>query len=229
MKWIVPRIWEGGTCVIIGGGPSLVKQFEIPAEVTEGVYQGRLHPSAYSPYLAPLHTMHCIAVNVAYKFGDWIDAMFFGDPDTWMDDKDELIAWKGLRITCSEEVTKDSRVKYLIRSPQKMGIVTDPACICWNYNSGCAAINVAVHFGVKRIILLGFDMSLDSDKRQHWHNLYADQKKDVNSMNTTMHRHLQTFPTIANDLKKLGIEVINASPESKIDEFPKMNFKDIII
>lgn len=232
MKWTVPRIWEGGTAVIIGGGPSILKQFEVPEYVIKDVYAGRLPLSAYSPFLEPIHKMHCIAVNVAYKIGPWIDVVFFGDVSTWAEDKNELIKFKGLRVTCASGLDNDTRLKHLQRNdkPVKRGqtrrdaISTDPSVLSWNNNSGSASINLAVHFGVKRIILLGFDMKLDEDSNQHWHKLYTTSKLQLES---TFRRHLSPFSSMKEDLDKLGIEVINANPDSRIECFQRMNFKDI--
>jgi hypothetical protein len=41
-------------------------------------------------------------------------------------------------------------------------------------------------------------------------------------------KHLLGFPVIAKDAKARGIEIINASPESVIDVFPKCNVKDLL-
>ena len=225
--WTVPRIWEGGTAVIIGGGPSILKQFNVPEHVVQGVYSGKLSLSAYSPYLEPIHKMHIIAVNVAYKIGPWIDVMFFGDDSTWREEKAELIKFKGLRITCATDLHKDMRLKFLKRNEKKrQGISTDPSLITWNGNSGSAAINLAVHFGVKRIILLGFDMQLNADKQEHWHKCYTTKLGTVDRL---MQKFLQGFPAIKRDLDNLGIEVINANPDSKITCFTRINFKDIIL
>jgi len=229
MKWVVPRIWEGGTCVIIGGGPSMLKQFDIPVEIIQGVYSGELKPAAYSPYLDPIHNMHVIAVNVAYQIGDWIDVCFFGDNSTWDEEKEELAKWKGLRVTCAEELIDDIRLKHLERNGKKrMGISVEPNMVSWNSNSGSAAINLAVHFGVKKIILLGFDMKLDEGRNQHWHKIYKKQlKTKETTLNSTFRKHLNGFQQMKKDLDTLGVEVINCSPESSITVFPKMNFKDI--
>jgi len=229
MTWTVPKIWEGGTCVIIGGGPSLLRQFDIPTDVVHQVYAKKASPSLYSPYLKPLHDMHVIAVNVAYKLGDWIDAMFFGDDSTWYEEKDELLAWKGLRVTCCGDqiIQEHPRIKYLLRDPPKgWGISEKPNMVGWNGNSGASAINFAYHTGVKRIILLGFDMSLDKEQNQHWHKFYGHE---TNVVDKVFKKHLQGFPIIAEDLKRLGVEVINANPDSRITAFPRMNFKDIVL
>jgi len=37
------------------------------------------------------------------------------------------------------------------------------------------------------------------------------------------------FPDIKRDADELGIEIINANPESAITVFPRMNFKEIIL
>lgn len=230
MVWKIPRVWEGGTVIIIGGGPSIVKQFNIPEEVVKKVYQGT-SPSIYSEYLKPLHKHHVIAVNMAYKLGDWVDMMFFGDAGFWPKYKADLLNFKGLRVTCNPELEETSKLKIIKRADRnprllKKGICTEPNTVCWNSNSGSAAINFAVHLGVKRIILLGFDMTLDGGSNQHWHKFYSGNVKTVEG---TFKKHMTGFPDMAADLKKLGIEVINANPESKIEAFPKMNFKDIVL
>lgn len=225
MKWKVPRIWEGGTAIVIGGGPSMLKQFNIPDSIIQDVYAGKIQHSSYSPYLEQIHKQHVIAVNVAYKIGTWIDVVFFGDPSTWQEDKTELIKFKGLRVTCANELNNDTRLKWLERDPRKRhGISNNPEMVAWNSNSGGACINLAVHFGVKRIILLGFDMKLDEGKNQHWHKLYSTSKTQLES---TFRRHLTGFQEMKRDLDQLGIEVINANPDSAITVFPRMNFKDI--
>jgi len=225
MQWTVPRAWEGGTCIILGGGPSMVKQFEIPQSVVQDVYTGRSTPDVYSPYMKAIHDQHVIAVNVAYRIGSWIDVMFFGDDSTWKEEKEELIKFKGLRVTCATGCDDDTRLKFLKRDQRKRtGITTNPSMLAWNSNSGAAAINLAVHFGVKRIILFGFDMQLDEGQNQHWHKFY---KTKITEVGTSFRRHLTNFPQIRSDLDALKIQVLNANPDSAIKYFEKVNFKDI--
>lgn len=226
MKWKVPRVWEGGRCYIIGGGPSILTQFNVPDTVKRAVYSGAESPAAYSPYLEPIHKEHVIAVNVAYRFGDWIDMMFFGDDTTWYENQRDLPNFKGIVVNCSPGMHNIPGLKWLRRDPRlSHGITTDPTQVCWNHNSGSAAINLAVHTGVKQIILLGFDMKLDKENNQHWHKFYSTDTTDVQR---TMMKHLKPFPNIARDLKKLGIEVLNANPDSGIDVFKKVNIKDVL-
>ena len=225
MKWKVPKLWEDSTAIVIGGGASILKQFNIPNSVVNDVFTGKSKPVVYSPYLEQIHSSHVIAVNVAYKIGNWIDIMFFGDVSTWHEDSENIVQFKGLRVTCAKELDDDSRLKWLQRDPRKRhGISTNPEMVSWNNNSGAATINLAVHMGAKRIILLGFDMKLDEEKNQHWHKFYSTKEKDITS---TFRKHLSGFQEIKRDADLLGVEIINANPTSAITQFPRMNFKDI--
>jgi len=225
--WNIPKIWEGGQCIILGGGPSITTQFGVPNSIVQDVYEGKSTPAVYGPYMSAIHAQHVIAVNMAYKIGDWIDCVFFGDRGFLLKQQADFFAFNGLRVTCASGVGDyNGNLKVVERDTRKKnGISFVPNKLCWNNNSGAAAINLAVHFGVKRIILLGFDMKLDSGQNQHWHKYYHT---DVKMVDQTMKMHLKSFPAIAKDLDG-KVEIINCSPDSSIVDFPKLNFKDILL
>lgn len=224
--WKIPRIWDGGQCFIIGGGTSIPLQFDIPSDVVKSVYQKQVGPEVYSPYMSALHSQHIIAVNMSYKLGSWVDCMFFGDTDFLHNRQVEVLTWPGLRVTTANGMDNyRSRLKIVDRdTKKKLGVSFLPDTICWNINSGASAINLAYHFGVSRIFLLGFDMRLDNDKNQHWHKYYSSNPKTIES---TMKMHLRCFPYIADDLRG-KVEIINVSPDSEITSFPKMSFNEVI-
>jgi hypothetical protein len=224
--WTAPKLWDGDECFIIGGGSSLLRQFDVPEELIHQVYYKKADPSVYSPYLEPLHNKKIIAVNMACKLGNWVDVLFFGDQGLWTRFHADLYAFKGLRVSCANKLERRAHcVKLLLRNPAKRtGITFEPNKVSWNQNSGAAAINLAVHFGVKRIVLLGFDMKLDEKTNQHWHKYYSGHPKTVKH---TFNTHLRGFPVIAEDLKG-KVEVVNTSMESAINCFPKVNIKDIL-
>lgn len=222
--WTVPRMWEQETCIIIGGGASIPRQFGVPEMVIDEVLKGQRGPDAYSPYMESIHGCHVIAINIAFKIGPWMDCLFFGDSGFFSKYTDQIFAWKGLRVTCGESMGDYSgKIKVLGRDRAKHGICFNPNTVCWNFNSGGAAINFAVHTGVNRIILLGYDMKLDEQKNQHFHNYYHGNVKTVGA---TMAMHMKGFPVIAEALKD-KVEIINASPDSALTCFPKMPFKEI--
>ena len=200
-------------------------QFNVPEGIVQDVYAGRKGIDAYSPYLSLLHNEHIIGVNMAYQLGDWVDICFFGDYGFFKKQKKGLSQFTGMTATCAKGVDV-SWVKYLHKNRRKdYGITYAPGQISWNRNSGASAINLAVHLGVKQIILLGFDMRLDEGKNQHWHKCYTTNIKTVGH---SLQAHLKGFPAIAEDLKKENIEVLNASPHSKIQEFKKLTIRECL-
>lgn len=229
--WEVPPIWEGGECWIIGGGPSMPRQFGVPEDIIRRVMEGHEGPSTYSPFLSPIHGKHVIAINNAYLIGSWIDVMFFGDCKWYPANADALSKFPGLKLTSCARFKKPHEIcngiRFLAWDHEKgFGISTKPDMVAWNLNSGAASVSIAHHLGVKRIILLGFDMKLDEKKKSHWHGAYGTSK------NPKMVPHFQKqmfgFEFIARDAQSLGIEIINASPDSAITHFPKITVKELL-
>ena len=231
MSWQVPKMWEGEDVWIIGGGYSIIKQFEIPDKVFKSVWDGSSPASAYSPYMEFLHDKHVIGTNVAYRIGDWVDMVLYGDKSFYNRYFESLAQFPRLKITCFPHNVKQEWLKYIpMDKDHPRGISRNPAKISWNKNIGGAAINLAYHTGATRIFLLGFDMNLGGSSRQHWHNVYnrgpivePDRIKKL-----PFNRHLRSFPNISHDASILGLEIINVNPDSAIKHFPKCSLNQLI-
>jgi len=233
MAWNIPQMWEGGECWIIGGGPSLSQQFEIPQDVIDKVMSGEESIDAYSPFLSAIHGKHVIGVNAAFLLGSWIDIIFFGDGNFYKSNFRKLNKVNKLKIACnmsSKKIAKMQGVKFVGRDHQhSTGITKRKDFISWNRNSGAAAINLAYHLGVKKIYLLGFDMQVGPTQMEHWHRHYSTGKNGPRDpRKLPFHRHLLGFPRIVKDAKKLGLEIINVSPDSAITGFKKVSLKEVI-
>lgn len=229
MTWTVPNLWEGGRCIVIGGGPSLTSQFDIPPEVVAKVRSGEAQIDTYSPYMSLIHDEHVIGVNNAYKLGRWVDICFFCDSGWYDVFRMDLATWPNLKVTCcpkwaEKNGDQQEGVKYLKRHPnKKLGLSPNPSMVCWNFNSGSSAINLAVLLGAKRIILLGFDMCLGPDERSHWHKGHGHVRPPA------FKRHSRGFPQMAEDARALGVEILNASPTSTITSFSKVSLREALI
>ena len=228
MQWDIPKIWQGGDVWILGGGSSLVQQFNIPNNIVEDVRSGKCSIAAYSPYLFELHKKHILAVNTSFLLGNWVDMLFFGD-DTFYDlCSREITMYKGLKVSCHFKFDalkyKKKGIRYIKKSIKREGISIKKGEIAWNKNSGAAAINIAVHTGAKRIILVGFDMALDENQNQHWHSFYKQPK----ATEILFAKHLEGFGAIKEDADKLGVTIINTSMDSKIKQFEKINYKELL-
>jgi len=229
MIWRVPKIWEGGDCWIIGGGPSVSEQFEIPSKTIEGVSNGTMKPASYAPYLSYLQDKHVIGVNAAYLLGESIvDIVFFGDNGFYLSHQQGLADFKGIKVCCQDKVQRDWIKNTPKDTNKSQGITTRYGFVSWNGNSGAAAINLAYHLGAKRIFLLGFDMKLNNKENEHWHDVYGRNTNKRPPHKLPFARHLLGFPVIARDAKQLGIEIINVNPNSAIEDFPRIGLKQII-
>jgi hypothetical protein len=233
MLWTAPNIWQDGECFIVAGGASMPRQFGVPEELIQKVFARIEPPSAYSPYMSAIHNKHVIAVNNAYQIGTWIDVLFFGDCGWHLVHRKKIAEFPGLKVTCCKRFTARAKeqmegIKHLQKNGKRReGLTHDKQKVSWNYNSGASAINVAVHFGVKKIFLLGYDMKLDAAGFSHWHGSH-NKPSDNKRKSPPFNRHLRGFPQIAKDAAALGVEIINCNPDSAINVFPKMTLQGVI-
>lgn len=227
MKWTVPKIWKDGDVWILGGGSSITTEFEIPEKVVQDVLSGTAPISSYAEYLQPIYNKHVIGINIAFMIADWFDMIFVGDVSFFLKYERELFQYPKLVVSCAHNTVDKKWVKFLAQHPKTEGICTLPHCVSWNYNSGASAINLAYHTGAKRIFLLGFDM-VNLNNSSHWHNQY--KRKIVNGvmLPPAYAKQSQGFPAIAQDAKRLGVQIFNVSPKSKIKDFPKLTLKEAL-
>jgi len=227
VHWTVPQMWKGGECWIIGGGASMPRQFGIPEDAIQNVESKQDPISIYSEYLKPLHDRHIIGANIAFMLGDWVDVLYFCDRNFFRVHQDQIQEFPNIKATCVSTLTQAfpcHRIKRLKRD-MAYGLTPKRDAIRWNGNSGAAAINFAAHTGVKRILLLGFDMH-DQHGRSHWHEGFPQYTKKTDPHNYK--RFLRGFPAIALEAKKRGIEILNVNPDSKLGVFEKVKLKDVI-
>lgn len=192
--WRVPKLWPGEECFILGGGPSL-------NNIDIGSLRGR----------------RVIAVNQAFKLADWIPVLFYGDCGWLGRYGNGLLDFAGLKVTCCEAHVNKPGIKAVKRRNRPMGISVDPGILAWNSSSGACAINLAAHFGVRRIILLGYDMR-KLGERCNWHE---DYPRAINPRGKNPYpRFMAPFADIARHLLRLSIECLNATPGSALDMFP---------
>jgi hypothetical protein len=93
--------------------------------------------------------------------------------------------------------------------------------LAWNLNTGCAAVNLALRFGAKHIVLLGFDMSSDVDEkglpRGNWHPNLVNSPDSSNYI-----KYMEGFERVAAELRNRfpDVRVYNATPGSAMKTFP---------
>ncbi len=92
-------------------------------------------------------------------------------------------------------------------------------------NSGFQALNLAAQFGASRVLLIGFDMHVGNGV--HW---YGPNKWHAanNPANSNLMRWRDAFTTQAPKLERMGIEVVNASPDSALRCFKIQTVEEIL-
>ena len=196
----VPRLWPGGTVVCMASGPSLTQE---DADYCRGKADG------------------VIVVNTTYQRAPWADCLIASDVRWWNWHKGAK-DFQGLKYATSKHV-KWAGVQ-ILRNTGPKGLELDPTGLRHGINTGYRAVNLAVHFGAARILLLGYDMKRGEDAKrlEHWH---GDHPIPSRSHYPTFIRY---FQTIVEPLKELGIEVWNCTPGSALDCFPKADLRDVL-
>jgi len=201
MTWVVPPEWLGETVFVLGCGPSLAST---PV--------GRL--SAHG---------RVIAINDAYRRLPTADVLYFCDRKWWLRNQSYVRRdFQGRYI-----VTIADRVDGVktLRCTGAIGLESDPGALRHGSNSGYQAINLAYHFGARRIVLLGYDMRLVEGK-VHWK---ARSKEQPDAQRRTMENvMLPKFDTLKGPLEKAGVEVLNATPRSRLRVWPLVDIDEIL-
>lgn len=147
-----------------------------------------------------------------------MDIVAFGDFCWWEKHREQVCnTYDGPVVSTSDQIKGDPRVRWIQR--RGSGLYRTKG-VAWNTNTGAMSINLALRFGAKVVILLGYDMGLGGKQESNWHpNLVSHVTKDA-------YRRFRTgFTQLANDLpvKFPGCVVLNANLKSGLDNFPKIS------
>jgi hypothetical protein len=92
-------------------------------------------------------------------------------------------------------------------------------------NSGFQALNLAVQFGAKRLLLIGFDCH--DRGGVHWYGRNTAHGMG-NPGDSNFRRWVPAFEAAASQLQDMGVEVVNASPDSAIKGFRKQSVAETL-
>jgi hypothetical protein len=196
----VEPIWTGETVYIIGGGPSLI-----------GFDWNRLIGKK------------TIAINKAILSYPKADVLYWTDSRVYGWYKKEIDSFKGLKYSIRNHASYPADIN-ILRKSNKFGLEEAKDALCHGNNSGYAAINLAYLLGVKRIVLLGYDMHNDG-KRSHYHEGYP---VPATGDNIYRDQFVPGFEILADLLKQKKVEVYNASTTSSLRVWPKITFEQAL-
>lgn len=187
----VPRLWPNATIVCIASGPSLTRD---DVDYVRG-------------------KARVIVINTTYQLAPWADVLWATDARWWKWHKG-VPTWQGLKFSLNVGGLALPPDVQVLRNDGILGFCADPTGVRNGKNGGYAAVNLAVHLGATRIVLLGYDMQATGG-RDHWHANHPY------GMVNPYRQWVRLFGTIAEPLQNLGVSVINCSRVTALSMFPR--------
>ena len=188
--------WREECVAIVGAGPS-IKKMDL------SLLKDRIH---------------VIAIKVAVDLLPWADICYGCDAPWWIS-RQGLPKFSGLRMFHGVAANQYKDLHRVFIDMGKDNILVDePLHIGNGGNSAFHAINLAVQFGVKDIILIGVDCHDRGGTHWYGRNTWLNAN---NPMGTNFVRWMKGFDAAKKDLDRLGVTVVNASTQSEVKTFPK--------
>lgn len=174
-----------------------------------------------------------LAIKQNVELVPWSDVVY-GCDEAWWRHKKGLVDFKGIKVSWApraigrypdlhkvEIETSQDRIYPVEKRSYRM-VFDKPGTLGNGGNSGYQALNLAVQFGAKKILLIGFDMHDRSGVhwygRNHW-------ERAGNPSRDCFDRWLKALDVAARDLEYIGVQVINTSPISALTCFPRGTVK----
>lgn len=205
---MIKPIYQDQTALILGTGPSITK------EVIKSCNAAKVSGVA-----------RLFGCNLTFKDFD-LDVLAATNSNFWD------YYWHQVKGESCDKWTphKKTADKYGINYIEERGLPglsTDPAFIHHHHGSGPITLNIALHYGITRMLLVGWDMRHKGSR--HFFGEYPEplvhytrnlgEGGELNGL-------LGEMATI--DPEKYGIEIINCTPNSALKHFPMGELKDFI-
>lgn len=162
-----------------------------------------------------------MVINNSWELAPWADVLYAGDRQ-WWDRYGESVSFVGEKWTRDEHAAIRYRLHYVCRREGK-GLCRESRCVHSGGNSGYQGVNLAWHFGMRKGILLGFDMH--RKQGGHWHGEHKDMLSAPQSHIAVWRRE---FSALAQDLAQDGCNVVNATPGSALQCFPRVGLLEAL-
>lgn len=195
--------WTGRQVIVLASGPSA-------RDVDLGL--GR-------------HRAQLIAVNNSYKLAPWADMLYGCDARWW---KNEKFArhYNGLRVSQDRNAPiLDPTIKkiHTVRGSNKM-LFDTAGYVGWFGNGGMQAVNLAAQLGVRKILLVGLDLTLKNGS--HWHGNHSNNLP--NPRDHIVDRWRLCMDAMKPLFDERDIKVINCSFRSALEAYPKMELEEAL-
>lgn len=195
--------WEGETVVLVGAGPTAK---DAPLDMAHGA-------------------VRVIAINDSWRLTPWADILYACDLAWWKNARG-CPQFGRLKLTVDRKAAERYPDVNLVAcmKPDDRIFLEPLGTVGWGGNSGFHALNLAVQFGCRKIILVGYDMRMDHGL--HWHGRHPAPMSNPTTKNVGRWR--RAVDNAWKAIRPLGIEVINCSPISALQSYPKMGLEEAL-
>lgn len=159
-----------------------------------------------------LRGLHVVVVNSTARLAPWAEVLFFGDWRWFADNRPIVDPWPGLAVTTCTRAARTLPRLHLVGPPE----------VATGLTSGHSALDVAAAMGAAEIVLLGFDCRTVAG-RSHHHDDYRVQAPE----SLYRERILPMWAGWGERMRQKGVAVINATPGSALDEFPRADLGEL--
>ena len=163
-----------------------------------------------------------MVVNNTHELIPNAQAMYACDLQWWERYESATRAFRGSKWTSDKQAARRYALHHINRSSGN-GLCTERNCIYSGGNGGYQAINLVYHLGAKKIVLLGFDMH--RNEGGHWH---GEHEGMISAPDSHVRGWVPAFDALAHDLRALGVSVVNATPGSALQCFPRSELRDCL-
>jgi len=193
--------WEGQTLIIVASGPSAK---DVPLHLAKG-------------------RAKVIAINNSWRLAPWADVLYACDHAWWS--REDWSGFEGLKLTVDKRAVEEFGIGYVhCMTPDDRVFLEPKGTVGWGGNSGFHCLNLAIQFGVKKVLLVGYDMRID--RGAHWHGMHP--KGMHNPTINGVERWRRCVDGAARVAEAQGVKVINCSAVSALKRYPKMTFEDAL-
>lgn len=167
-----------------------------------------------------------VVVNNSWQLAPWADCLYASD-FPWWERFQGVPEFGGLKLCQDIKVKMPPNTRWGVRFVEVNRtadriLVSKFGEIGWGGNSGFGALNLVAQFGVRGIAMVGFDCRID--KGRHWH---ADHPMMLNNpTEKTVARWRRVLDEAAPTFRALGIDVVNTSPVSALENYPKVTLEE---
>lgn len=187
-------------------------------------------PSTTQAAVDAVRGFRTIVVNSTALLAPWADVLYAADP-AWWNLVGRRIAFEGLRVCPMPRAQAfDPRVRTVSLvldggEPSTRMQFGPGGEIGHGCNSGFQAANLAVQFGARRLVLIGFDFKYGPREAPHHHGEHVKGLRNPTAWQLAQWGAILNAQ--ADTLCEHGVEVVNASPVSALTAFPQREVQDV--